>query len=627
MGGGGGDTVTNTYTGLGDDQFANLQGGQGTIQENQANIASSIDAAKGDASSAYSNIYGRFDDVDSGLGINEDLLKTLRTRIGVGGSDPTGLYQQFALQNKDVEAGFGDLKNRFGQVNTNIGQAKSAVADSTKALKDYNKGRFDDLDTSVGDTFDAVGEVQSDVTDIDRNTQNLSGDISTLATDSTKRFNTLDSSIDDGFGDAQTSRENIEQAASGERDDIVDDLSDLGRAQDTYYEDVSGTLGDVENTTDQFVTSFDDYIDRYGDDVDQAVEERSNILTGTEQEMGRLRDDLGEYTQAVSGYASDTDAAIDTGFSGLGETVEGGFQEVDRRIGGGLDAMSEDVSSLFDAQNSTLTDQGSELLSIGMNLEGLSDQQRNDMQFISGAFDRQGNLIRTGQDEMGNLVEREIDANGNLIERKFDDQGNLLGETALNVNDVISGLNQLDTISGQIQQGFEGVQDTFGEQEGMMAEMSADQQQQFSDTQDQILTGFDETSGTMDATIRDLASVSSQMDDLDIGMRQQFYQLGAAFDDNGELITETVDDNGNMIRRSIDINGNILLQAFDNTGEEIGQNVININNALMDLADLDTIPGANYSMGNLSPAMQADPRSDQPNVPTSGFMAPYTETR
>jgi hypothetical protein len=85
-------------------------------------------------------------------------------------------------------------------------------------------------------------------------------------------------------------------------------------------------------------------------------------------------------------------------------------------------------------------------------------------------------------------------------------------------------------------------------------------------------------------------------------------------------------DNGNVIQRSIDNNGNILLRAFDQTGEAIGQNVININKALGDLASLETMPGSSVSMGNLSPALQANPKEGEPSVPTSGFMAPYTTT-
>ena len=130
----------------------------------------------------------------------------------------------------------------------------------------------------------------------------------------------------------------------------------------------------------------------------------------------------------------------------------------------------------------------------------------------------------------------------------------------------------------------------------------------------------------MDTQVRDLADVASQMTDLDMGMRQEFYQLGGAFDDNGELIKETVDENGNAVQRSIDVNGNLMLRAFDQTGNAIGQNVININKALGDLANIEAMPGSSVSMGNLSPAMQASPRQGQPNVPTSGFMSPFSQT-
>jgi len=109
-------------------------------------------------------------------------------------------------------------------------------------------------------------------------------------------------------------------------------------------------------------------------------------------------------------------------------------------------------------------------------------------------------------------------------------------------------------------------------------------------------------------------------------MRQQFYQMNGAFDDTGELIQESVDQQGNTIRRSVDENGNLLLRAFDDTGNAIGQNVININKALGDLANIESMPGASVSMGNLSPAMQASPKQGQPNVPTSGFMSPFSQT-
>lgn len=814
MGGGGKTTtVTNTYTGLGDDQYQSLSDNQSTMIGNQANIAGSIDTARKAADTAYDTIYERFGDLD----FSQEQIQNL---IGRAGNDPTGLYKQFADQNTNLTDQFSSVMTGQGELSSLIGTRADQLAGGQDAMS----GRFDSLDAGLGVNLDAIGGVSdqvtgvsdqvtdvADVTDrIDNNTQDLSGDLSDLAVDQESGFEGVADDLEEGFDDATDDREAISEAAQEERDALGDNLDTLGDNQADYYDDLADTLGDVQSTTDEYVSDFDDYIDRYGDDVKAATKERSEILSGTEDQFGRLREDIGDYTDAVSGYSEDTDEALESGFAGLGDTVEGGFDaisdevgegftntegfiqdelsdldledrfanvvdtlggdlsqldqdimdefagvmdafdeqggliesevaengdvisrrideqgvliedrfdaqgtligstetnlndaltkvetslgtgltgvtsdvtnlfdeqgklienevaangdlisrriddqgmliedrfdaqgtligttetnlndalmQVEGRIGTGLTGVTSDVSDLFDVQNSTLSDQGAQLLSLGVAMDGLSDQQRNDMQAVSSAFDSQGNLIRTGQDAMGNLVEREMDANGNLITRAFDDQGNLLNETSLNVTDVMSGLSQLDTIQGQVEQGFAGVQDTLTDQAGMMSELSADQQAAFATTQEQILGGFDTSAETMDTQIRDIASVASQMTDLDMDMRQQFYQLGGAFDDNGELIKESVDANGNLIQRSIDTNGNILLRAFDKTGNAIGQNVINIGKALGDLAGINTLPGANISMGNLTAPLQANPDPRQPNVPVSGFMAPYTET-
>ena len=91
-GGGGGDTVTNvTNTGLGDDQYQSLYDNQGTIKENQGNIASSLDAQREEAATAYDTMYGRLDTQDTDL-------SNILAGIGIDGDDPSGLYKQFATQ-------------------------------------------------------------------------------------------------------------------------------------------------------------------------------------------------------------------------------------------------------------------------------------------------------------------------------------------------------------------------------------------------------------------------------------------------------------------------------------------------------------------------------------------------
>ena len=97
-------------------------------------------------------------------------------------------------------------------------------------------------------------------------------------------------------------------------------------------------------------------------------------------------------------------------------------------------------------------------------------------------------------------------------------------------------------------------------------------------------------------------------------------EIGQAFDDNGQLISNSVDEQGNTLSRAIDENGNLLLRSFDVTGSEIGNKVININKSLYELGNLQRMAGANISMGNLSPTSQGD-------IPTGGFASPFTMTQ
>jgi hypothetical protein len=213
---------------------------------------------------------------------------------------------------------------------------------------------------------------------------------------------------------------------------------------------------------------------------------------------------------------------------------------------------------------------------------------------------------------------RNMDAQGNLLTRKIDANGNLIGDQTTNINSLFSsGQDKLGTsISDQIanlsesQQGFmASTQQAFGDNTNRLQQLMGN-----------IQTGFDSTDQTMSRQIKDMAGITSGMTDLDMGMRQNFKQMGDAFDDNGKLIQSSIDENGNTVTRAIDKSGNLLLRQFDVTGRAMGDKVVNINKALNDLSTVKNLPGANVSMGNLSPAMQG-------NVPTGGFMSPYSQTR
>jgi DNA anti-recombination protein RmuC len=219
---------------------------------------------------------------------------------------------------------------------------------------------------------------------------------------------------------------------------------------------------------------------------------------------------------------------------------------------------------------------------------------------------------------------RQIDASGNLITQRLDSNGNVLDQSNSNINDALAAIqSNTGSLSDRISAGFQdvasGQADITSGQEGLMAEAAANQGM-IRDQSTAIMQGFNSADGKMDTQIRDLARVAASQGDIAIENRQEFKQIGDAFDDQGNLIRNSIDANGNTVSRAIDNNGNLLLRSFDVNGRAIGDKVMNINKSLNQLAQLPYMAGANTSMGNLSPAMKA-------NVPQGGFMSPFAQTR
>jgi hypothetical protein len=139
------------------------------------------------------------------------------------------------------------------------------------------------------------------------------------------------------------------------------------------------------------------------------------------------------------------------------------------------------------------------------------------------------------------------------------------------------------------------------------------------DAMSKISTGFQLGNSEQMKQTRDLANIASGMSELDINMRQDFNQIGKAFDNSGQLIQNSIEENGNTISRAVDKNGMLLLRRFDVTGNALGDKVINLSRAYTNLNSISNMPGSNAAMGTLSPALTG-------SVANSGFMSPYATT-
>lgn len=605
MGGGGGDTnVTNT--GLGDEQF-------NTLTANQSNIAGSIDDAQGDAKTAYETLYGRFDTSDQALSALNQLVTANKTagaaeRAALAQNQVSGFTQlndknqgRFDTLNKsmtdlggNITTGFGDQTTRFNTIDDNIAANLTAIEAN---------------ETALGKNLTAIGDVQTTANTIDNNTSGLAGSLNDLSTDQATGFADAADAVTKGFT-------GVNENVAGARGDLITgqsgletDISGLGDSLDTYAGSIIEKQGQMESAADDFRTNFDTYVERYGDDVERATKARADIAEAQAKGISNIRDDVGAFAGATAKGQSELGQRLgnlgeqtDTGFQVLSNAVEGGFSSVAAGDQVSRDNLATRIGNVKDL-----------LVQTGDSIDAATKSQ---YQALANSFDENGDLITNAIDENGNTIQRSMDETGSIIEQRFDSTGAEISTVQM---DVETMLQNAETYQNSVMGSIAGLAQG---QEGLMAEASTNQgliQDQLSAT----AQGFNETDKMLDIQTRDLARIASTQSEVDMATRQEFKQISDAFDDQGRLITNSVNDNGTSVSRAVDENGNLLLRAFDAQGRQLGDRVININRSLATLSDLANVAGANSSMGNLSPAMQAG----EGGVPTSGFMSPYAMTR
>jgi len=88
---------------------------------------------------------------------------------------------------------------------------------------------------------------------------------------------------------------------------------------------------------------------------------------------------------------------------------------------------------------------------------------------------------------------------------------------------------------------------------------------------------------------RNIARQAANIPSLDANMRMEFGEIGAAFDDNGQLIESTINSNGIRTNRRMDDRGNLILDQFNQQGQGIGRMNINIDQSINNLRSLAAI--------------------------------------
>tara|TARA_R110000822_G_scaffold54738_1_gene139914 strand:+ start:5795 stop:7225 length:1431 start_codon:yes stop_codon:yes gene_type:complete len=476
MGGGGTTTVDG---GLSDDQYTNLT-------TNQEGISGQITDEGTEAKRRFDTVDGRFDTVDNSV-------------AGVGSSVNTGFTN------------IQDLMDKYNTgLNTQLTDANTGIANNSNSMATnagINANSFADLNTSVSGGFDETGRRFDTVDTANTNMQNAvdqgfidqtqgfsdaqadrTTQFGAAQGDRTNQFAATGDALATGFNDANTALTQTQANVLGGQGNLQSSLDTMSDTSDIYATQSLENQANLQAGQEGFTSSFDNYVERYGDDTTLANQTRADMQRANANADQRIRADIGSFANSASSDRQNISNEMDTQFTQLGNTVDGGFSEATAATNASIRATAQDNSAVL-----------------------------NQLQY-----------------------------------------------------NLDTGLENLD--SGQV------------------------------------------------VAARDMAQVASAQTDIDMSMRQNFKQLGNAFDDNGQLIANSIDEQGTTISRSVDEQGNLLLRSFDVTGGAIGEKILNVRSTLRDLQSVQNVQGANASMGNLSPAMSG-------NVPERGFASPFATTR
>ena len=653
----------NLTTGFGtmDERFNRVDNAQQTAQ-------TAIDTGFQDTANNFSDLNTRLTDdftaaqqtmdtgfADVGEGLNDLDTNTQNRLDTVQGNVLTGqalLDQGITGMSDAQDIYYGDLSQR--QMEIQQGQ-------------DGFQSTFDDYVQRYSEDTTLANQTRADIqTGLVNATDRIRTDMGNFAQAAATGDATLSSQLSDTERANRDALGNLNTAVQGgftgqamanqqAQQNLVTRLGNLGSMVDT----VGSTLD--TNTRQQYsslMSSFDDSgnlirnsIDAQGNTIQRSMDDQGNLVLSRFDQAGTQIDQVGMNVNDMLTNAERYQQSLTGQIGDFQSTTDQGFTQVRREIGTNFDLGQQQAASLFDAQRGAISRQGLDIINtVGSQIGNLDQSAQQQYQSLSQAFDQNGNLVTQSVDTLGNSISRQMDENGNLTIRRLDQTGRMIDQSSLNVTGLLSDLgtrtgtlqNTQTSLADSLDQGFASMSDR---QQGGFDALQRGQErlgqttgQGFSDvnrglmaaqqnnmTQLQrmstdIMSGFDAANGVMDTQTRDIAKVAAQQGNLNDNMRQQFNQIGDAFDDNGRLIQNSIMANGNIISRNIDDNGNLLLRAFDTTGRTIGNQVVNINRALVDLSQLDFYAGANVSMGNLSPAMRGE-------VPTEGFASPFTTTR
>jgi len=411
MSGGGGTTYRTTKTGLGDQQYASLSRGQDNIRDDidQIGVGSEEEIRKvQDQVQGVSQDVGNLGrDQQYGFeGVNRNITnqtQQLTGEIGNVGNQVSGLGDTVGNVQESVTQGFGEMNNQFSSVGNQLSGLSNDVGQGFSNTQDAVRTGFSDLNTAMGDQFNQAAQ--------DR----MSG------------FSGLSDQIGSGFAGQSDFLTNMSQNVLGGQQTLQDVLGDTSNRLDTYYGDLAGRQGEIQQQVSGVQGGLSDFTAQYEDDTKMADQTRADLQDAVVNQTNRIRNDLGR----VQNQQQEQQSRLMESVAGVDENVREGNDANEQRF-----RVAEDQRN---NQGNTFTNRINGvrdlLIQTGQNLDRTTRQQYTD---LVNSFDAQGNLISNSISDQGLTISRALDQQGNLLINRFDQNGSQVARNMLNIPTMLS---------------------------------------------------------------------------------------------------------------------------------------------------------------------------------------------
>jgi len=411
--------------------------------------------------------------------------------------------------------------------------------------------------------------------------------------------------------------------------DISRDIYEQGLDNRLEFDSLRGFIGDQTNQLGSQFSGINQNINdvyqqgaNIGSTLDYEFANLSDNMTGVNNNLSNLGNTVGQEFSNLSNQ-------VGTGFSDLNTSMNDGLMAASDERQAGFTGLSDQVGTGFAGQADYLNTMSSNILGGQQDLNQRLEDTGNRLdtyygglsQGQAGLMDQVGG-VQTGLTDLSQEYEDDVAlANQDRanIQRGIENTRNTIsedvGRMASAQNAAQEGLMRaVGGVQNTAESTAEELSATRGDMNrGMSAQNSAVEQQRL-DFTNRI------------KQVRDLLEVTGET--LDNQTRQQYSELVAAFDENGDLIERSFDEQGLMVSRQFDGQNNLIISKFNQSGDQVDNLQLNIDRTLsqaemFEQAMLDRAPGINANMSRLT---QPQRRQDLP-VEQGGLMTPYTQTR